>query len=163
MVIRLVAHGDLLFLDFPPQLSVHPLSHRSGGRYRVVTKDLTQMVEQSGGRQEHIGPAHLIEVLQKEVGVLISLFRRFIEIRPGPLPVLFDILSGEVQLSKSVLGVLVSVFGGVGEISSSMVPTGSKTAPGIWPLSYSSCSRTSRMMTSWVSIISLASSWVICW
>ena len=52
MVIRLVAHGDLLFLDFPPQLSVHPLSHRSGGRYRVVTKDLTQMVEQPGGRQE---------------------------------------------------------------------------------------------------------------
>ena len=116
MVIRLVAHGDLLFLDLPPQLSVHPLSHRSGGRHRVVTKDLTQMVEQPGGRQEHIGPARLIEVLQKEVGVLISLFRRFIEIRPGPLPVLFDILSGEVQLSKSVLGVLVSVFGGVGEI-----------------------------------------------
>ena len=116
MVIRLVTHGDLLFLDFPPQLSVHPLSHRGGGRHRVVTKDLTQMVEQSGGRQEHIGPARLIEVLQKEVGVLISLFRRFIEIRPGPLPVLFDILSGEVQLSKSVLGVLVSVFGGVGEI-----------------------------------------------
>ena len=49
MVIRLVTHGDLLFLDFPPQLSVHPLSHRGGGRHRVVTKDLTQMVEQSGG------------------------------------------------------------------------------------------------------------------
>ena len=74
------------------------------------------MVEQSGGRQEHIGPARLIEVLQKEVGVLVSLFRRFIEIRPGLLPVLFDILSGEVQFSKSVLGVLVSLFGGVGEI-----------------------------------------------
>ena len=103
MIVRLVAHGDLLFLDFPPQLSVHPLSHRGGGRHRVVTKDLTQMVEQSGGRQEHIGPARLIEVLQKEVGVLVSLFRRFIEIRPGPLPVLFDILSGEVQFSKSVL------------------------------------------------------------
>ena len=45
MVIRLVAHGDLLFLDFPPQLSVHPLAHRSGGRHRVVTKDLAQVVE----------------------------------------------------------------------------------------------------------------------
>ena len=116
MVIRLVTHGDLLFLDFPPQLSVHPLSHRGGGRHRVVTKDLTQMVEQSGGRQEHIGPAHLIEVLQKEVGVLISLFRRFIEIRPGPLPVLFDILAGEVQLPQSILGVLIALLGGVGEI-----------------------------------------------
>lgn len=96
MVIRLVAHGDLLFLDLPPQLSVHPLSHRSGRRHRVVTKDLTQMVEQPGGRQEHIGPARLIEVFQKEVGVLISLFRRFIEIRSGLLPVLLDVLPGEV-------------------------------------------------------------------
>ena len=54
MVIRLVAHGDLLFLDFPPQLSVHPLSHRSGRRHRVVTKDLAQVVEQPGGCQEYI-------------------------------------------------------------------------------------------------------------
>ena len=99
MVIRLVAHGDLLFLDLPPQLSVHPLSHRGGGRHRVVTKDLTQMVEQWGGRQEHIGPARLIEVLQKEAGVLISLFRRFIKIRPGLLPILLDILAGKVQFS----------------------------------------------------------------
>ena len=116
MVIRLVAHGDLLFLDFPPQLSVHPLSHRSGGRYRVVTKDLTQMVEQPGGRQEHIGPARLIEVLQEEGGVLVSLFRRFIEIRPGLLPILFDTLPSEVQFSKSVLGILVALLGGLGEV-----------------------------------------------
>ena len=112
MVVRLVPHGNLLFLDFPPQLSVHLLAHRSGRRHRVVTKDLTQVMEQSSGRQKHIGPARLIEVLQKKVGVLVSLFRRFIEIRPGLLPILFDILSGEVQFSKSVLGVLVALFGG---------------------------------------------------
>ena len=107
MIVRLVAHGDLLFLDFPPQLSVHLLSHRGGGRHRVVTKDLTQMVEQPGGRQEHIGPARLIEVLQKEVGVLVSLFRRFIEIRPGLFSVLFDALPSEVKLSQRVLGVFL--------------------------------------------------------
>ena len=112
MVIRLVAHGDLLFLDLPPQLSVHVLSHRGGGRHRVVTKDLTQMVEQFGGRQEYIGPARLGEVFQKEGGELISLFRRLAEIFPGLLPVRFDILSGEIQFSKSVLGVLVALFGG---------------------------------------------------
>lgn len=117
MVVRLVAHGDLLFLDLPPQLSVHPLSHRGGGGYRVVMKDLTQMVEQPGGRQKHIGPARLVEVFQKEVGVFVSLFRRFIEIRPGPLPVLFDILPGEVQFSQSVLGVLVALFGGERQVS----------------------------------------------
>ena len=60
MVIRLVAKSNLLFLDFPPQLSVHLLSYRGGGRYRVVTKDLTQMVEQPGGRQEHIRMAFSI-------------------------------------------------------------------------------------------------------
>ena len=55
MVIRLVTHGDLLFLDFPPQLSVHPLSHRGGGGYRVVTKDLTQMVEQPVADRNTLG------------------------------------------------------------------------------------------------------------
>ena len=63
-------------------------------------KDLTQMVEQPGGGQEYIGPARLIEVLQKEGGVLVSLFRRFIEITPGLLPVLFDILPSEVKLDR---------------------------------------------------------------
>ena len=103
MVIRLVAHGDFLFPDLPPQLSVHVLSHRGGGRHRVVTKDLTQVVEQPGGRQEYIGPARLIEVLQKEAGVLVALFRRFIEIRPGLLPILLDILAGKVQFSYPAL------------------------------------------------------------
>ncbi len=116
MVIRLVAKSNLLFLDLPPQLSVHLLSYRGGRSHRVLPEDLTQVVEQSGGRQEHIGPARLIEVLQKEIGVFVSLFRRFIEIRPGLLPILFDALAGKVQFSKSVLGVLVSMFGGVGEI-----------------------------------------------
>ena len=63
-------------------------------------KDLTQMVEQPGGRQKHIGPARLVEVFQKEVGVFVSLFRRFIEIRPGLFSVLFDILAGEVQFPR---------------------------------------------------------------
>ena len=116
MVVRLVAHGNLLFLDFPPQFSVHLLAQRSGRRHRVVTKDLTQVMEQSSGRQKHIGPARLIEVLQEEGGVLVSLFRRFIEIRPGLFPILFDILPGEVQLSQSVLGVLIALFSGRGEI-----------------------------------------------
>ena len=38
MVIRLVTHGDLLFLDFPPQLSVPPLSHRGGGGTELSRK-----------------------------------------------------------------------------------------------------------------------------
>ena len=102
MVIRLVAHGNAFLLKLPPAFSVNVLSHRGGGRHRVLPEDLTQVVEQSGGRQGHIGPARLIEVLRKEVGILVSLFRRFIEIRPGLLPILFDTLPGEVQLSQAV-------------------------------------------------------------
>ena len=102
MVIRLVAHGNAFLLKLPPAFSVNVLSHRGGGRHRVLPEDLTQVVEQSGGRQGHIGPARLIEVLRKEVGILVSLFRRFIEIRPGLLPLLFDTLPGEVQLSQAV-------------------------------------------------------------
>lgn len=117
MVIRLMAHGDLLFLDFPPQLSVHPLSHRSGRRNRVFPEDLAHVVKQSGGGEQQVGPLGLVKVLQEELCVLISLLRRFIEIRPGPPPILFDILAGEVQFPQSVLGVLVPLFGGVGEIS----------------------------------------------
>ena len=79
MVIRLVAHGNAFLLKLPPVFSANVLSHRDGGRHRVLPEDLTQVVEQSGGRQGHIGPARLIEVLRKEVGILVSLFRRFIE------------------------------------------------------------------------------------
>ena len=38
MVIRLVTHGDLLFLDFPPQLSVHPLSTGAAGGTELSRK-----------------------------------------------------------------------------------------------------------------------------
>lgn len=73
VIVRLVAHGDLLGPDLLAQLSVYAMPHRVGGRDGVVLKDPAQVVEQSGGGQEDIGTASIVEVIQKELGVLISL------------------------------------------------------------------------------------------
>ena len=48
-------------------------SRRGGRRHGVILKYLPQVVEQLGGRQEHIGAVVVMEVLQEELGVLVSL------------------------------------------------------------------------------------------
>ena len=73
MVIRLVAHGDLLLTDLLAQFAICSLTARRAGRNGVVLKDPAHVVEQLGSRQEHIGTAVVIEVVQEELGVLVSL------------------------------------------------------------------------------------------
>ena len=73
-------------------------------------------MEELGGREEHIGAAVVIEVIQKELGILVSLRCGFPEPAIRLLPVLGHILAGEVQLAKSVLGILVSLLGGIAQI-----------------------------------------------
>ena len=73
VVVRLVAHRNLLLLDLPPEFSIHLLARRDGRRHGVVLEDPAHVVEQLGGRQEHIGTAVVIDVIQKELGVLVSL------------------------------------------------------------------------------------------
>ena len=73
MVIRPVAHGDLLLADLLAQFAVRSLTARRAGRNRVVLEYPAYVVEQLGGREEHIGAVVVIEVIQKELGVLISL------------------------------------------------------------------------------------------
>lgn len=73
MVIRLVAHGDLLLTDLLEQFTVCSVTARRAGRNGVVLKDPAHVVEQLGGREEHIGAVVVIEVIQKELGILVSL------------------------------------------------------------------------------------------
>ena len=73
MVIRLVAHGDLFLTDLLEQFTVCSVTARRAGRNGVVLKDPAHVVEQFGGREEHIRTVVVIEVIQKELGVLISL------------------------------------------------------------------------------------------
>ena len=73
MVVRLVPHGDLLLTDLLEQFTVHSLAARRAGRNGAVLKDLAHVVEQLGGREEHIGTAAVMEVIQEELRVLIPL------------------------------------------------------------------------------------------
>ena len=64
MIIRLVAHGDLLLTDLLEQFAIRSVAARRAGRNGVVLKDSAHVVEQLGGREEHIGAAVVIEVIQ---------------------------------------------------------------------------------------------------
>ena len=75
MVIRLVAHRNLLLLDLPPEFSIHLLARRDVRRHRVVLEDPAHVVEQLGDRQHHRGRAEMVSLLQKELSILISLDR----------------------------------------------------------------------------------------
>ena len=116
MVIRLVAHGDLLLTDLLAQFAVRSVAAQRAGRNGVVLKDPAHVVEQFGGREEYIGTVIIIEVVQKELGVLISLGCGFPEPAMRLLPVLGHILAGEVQLAQGVLRILVALLGGIGQI-----------------------------------------------
>ena len=73
MIIRLVAHGDLLLLDLPPEFSIHLLAYWDGGRHGVVLKDPAHVVEQLSDRQHDRGRAKIVLLLQEELSIWISL------------------------------------------------------------------------------------------
>ena len=107
IVIWLVAQGDLFLLNLSPELSIHSLARRGGRRHGVVLKDSAHVVEELGGRKEHIGTVVVIEMIQKELGVLISL--------SGPAEphycldlIRLNTLPSQIQLSQHILGILVS-------------------------------------------------------
>ena len=107
MVIRFVAHSNLLLLDLPPELSIHLLTYWGGGRHGVVLKDPAHVVEQAGNCQHDRGRSNIIVPLQKELGVLISL--------SGPAEphycldlIRLNTLPSQIQLSQHILGILVS-------------------------------------------------------
>ena len=108
MVIRLVAHSNLLLLDLPPEFPIHLLARWDSGRHRVVLEDPAHVVEQLGDRQHHRGRAEMVSLLQKELSILISLNRGTAEPHHCLGLVLRKPLSRQAQLTQHVLGVLVS-------------------------------------------------------
>ena len=58
MVIRPVAQGDLLFLDFPPELAVRE-ADPGGGERGPLLKETAHTMQEPGGTGEHgSGAAH---------------------------------------------------------------------------------------------------------
>ena len=121
MIIRLVAHGNLLLTDLLAQFAICSVAARRARRNGVILKDPAHVMEQLGGREEHIGLAAVIEVIQKELGVLISLGRGFPEPAVRLLSIPSYILSNEVQLAQGVLRILVTLLSGIAQILSSTV------------------------------------------
>ena len=78
MVIRLMAHGDLLLLDFSSKFAVDmEASARSG--QRAILEDPAHVVEQAGGRQHGGGRTEVTLPFQEELSVLVSLGGRAAE------------------------------------------------------------------------------------
>ena len=108
MVVRLVAHGDLLLLDLPPEFSIHLLARRDNERHGVVLEDPAHVIEQPGDRQHHRGRSEIVSLLQEELSILISLGGGTAEPRHRLSLVLWNPLSRQVQFAHRILGVLVS-------------------------------------------------------
>ena len=68
-----MTHGVPFLTDLLAQFAIRSLTARRARRNGVVLKDPAHVVEQLGGRQEHIGTAVVIEVVQEELGVLVPL------------------------------------------------------------------------------------------
>ena len=117
MVIRLVAHRNLLLLDLPPEFSIHLLTRRDCRRHGVVLEDPAHVVEQICDGKKHIGPVAIVEVIQKKLGVLISLGRGLPEPAVCLLLILRHFFPCQVQLTQGVLRVLVALFGRLGQIA----------------------------------------------
>ena len=111
MIVRLVAHGDLLFPDLPPELFVHDWPQPSGaGRLALLPEDPGKVAEQLGDRLRDGKKIPAAHVLHKILRVLIALLRRPLEPLPRGLPILRDLLTHQVELAKGVLGILAALF-----------------------------------------------------
>ena len=73
MVIRLVAHSDLLLLDLPPEFSIHLPARRDGGRHGIVLEDPAHVVQQAGDCQHDGWRMEVTLTFQEEQSVLVPL------------------------------------------------------------------------------------------
>ena len=105
VVIRLMAHGDLLFLDSAPQLAIRVLAMSSAYNVGVVLEDTPYRMEQTVYRQDGGGQRRTIMPLQQNLGIGVSLLRRLGQPVDGLPHVLGDILTLPVQLAQQIFGV----------------------------------------------------------
>lgn len=111
VVVRLVTHGDLLFLYPAPQLAVGVLDlgavHRSG----AVLEDTPYRMEQTVYRQNGGGQGGTILPLQQNLGVSVPLLRRLGQLVDGLSHVPGDILALPVQFAQQIFSVGIARLG----------------------------------------------------
>ena len=73
MVVRLVAHGDLLFSEMPKPFAVDLDAARDRRSWRLLLKDTAHVVKQSSDGQHDRGWLQIVPAVQEELCVLVSL------------------------------------------------------------------------------------------
>ena len=73
MIVRFVAHGDLLFSELYQPLSVDPDSARDGKRRYLVLKNTAHMVKQSAHGQHDRGRLQTVPAVQEKLSVFVTL------------------------------------------------------------------------------------------
>ena len=79
---------------------------------RVVLKDPSHVVEQSGDAQKHIGRQIAVLPVQQCIGVGVTLVRSFCQPVDTPVSIVLHTLSHKIHFTEHVLGVLASVLCG---------------------------------------------------
>ena len=109
VVIRLVAQGYFLLLDFSSEFSVD-METGAGLGQGVILKDPAHVVEQASGRQHDGGRTEVTLPFQEELSVLVPLGGGAAEPVHRLDLILLHTLPHQVQLTKHVLGILVVRF-----------------------------------------------------
>ena len=110
MIVSLVAHGHALFGETLPAFGVDADAVGIVGRLGIITEDPAHVMEQFGRCQHDGRISELVEAVEKELGVLITLGGGAGQPFLGLLTVLFHIPAKEIQLAQGVLGKLISLF-----------------------------------------------------
>ena len=111
MIIRLVAQGDTLLLQFLQPLAIDLDTAGAGFGNGVVLEYPAHMMEQPGHSQHRRGRTVFLQMVQEVLRILVVLFGGLGQLVDGMLLVIRNFFAGEVQLSQHVLGVLVSPLG----------------------------------------------------
>lgn len=99
-VIRLVAQGDALFLEFLQPLPVDLNTAGAGLGNRVVLEYPAHVVEQPGHRQHRRGRTVFFQMVQEVLGILVVLFGGPGQPVNGLLLIIGNFLAGEVLMDK---------------------------------------------------------------
>lgn len=102
----LLPEGGFFLLEFPPQFAVHK-PHPGLGCRLPVLKDTSHLAEQPLHPADHSHSLPVLHPIQQEPGILTALFRRQGKPVDSGLPILRNLLPGQVQPAQSVLGILV--------------------------------------------------------
>lgn len=110
MVIRLMAHGDFLFLDSPPELPVCHGNTASGHPRFLLLEDPGHVVQEPGGAGKHRWTVEIVHVVKEVLGVLIALGGGQREPADGGIPVMRNLFAQKIELAQRILRIRIPLL-----------------------------------------------------